>query len=64
MIKIKTRQLRRMRSPHIGKMLIEHVYINGPATPDTWVDHYAALAAEFGLCVLEVHAALFEIFRR
>jgi hypothetical protein len=49
-------------------MLIEHIYVDRPASLDTWVDHCAALAAEFGISVLEVHLALFaqlpEIFGR
>ena len=65
---IKTRQLRRVRSPRFGEMLIEHVYVDSPASLETWIDHCAALAAEFGLSALDVHKALFaqlpEIFGR
>jgi hypothetical protein len=68
MIEIKTRQLRRVHSPRVGVMLIEHTYFDRPATLETWVDHCAALATEFGISALEVHTALFkqlpEIFGR
>lgn len=60
MIQIKTRQLRRVHSPRVGDMLIEHTYIDRPASIDTWVEHCAALAAEFGISALEAHNALFE----
>jgi hypothetical protein len=67
-IQIRTRQIRRVGSPRIGEMLIEHTYIDHPASLETWVDHCAALADEFGLSALEVHSALFaqlpEIFGR
>jgi hypothetical protein len=65
---IKTRQLRRVRSTHLGEMLIEFVYVDSPASLETWIDHCAALATEFGLSVLDAHLALFaqfpEIFGR
>jgi hypothetical protein len=68
MSEIKTRQLRRMRSPHVGEMLIEYIYLDSPASLGTWVDNCGALAAEFGLSAGEVHEALFaqfpEIFER
>jgi len=68
MIQIKTRQSRRLRSPRVGDMLIEHIYIDRPASPETWIEHCRALATEFGISALEVHAALRaqlpEIFRR
>jgi hypothetical protein len=67
-IEIRTRQLRRVHSPRVGVMLIEHTYVDHPATLETWVDHCAALATEFGISALEVHTALFkqlpEIFGR
>jgi hypothetical protein len=68
MTEIKTRQLRRVHSPRVGDILIEHTYLDSPASLETWVDHCAALAAEFGISPLEVHRALFvqlpEIFGR
>jgi hypothetical protein len=68
MIQIRTRLLRRVRGPRIGEMLIEYVYVDSPASVETWIDHCAELAAELGLSVLEVHTALFvqlpEIFGR
>jgi hypothetical protein len=68
MTKIRTRQLRRVSSPRLGEMLIEHTYVDSPASLGTWVDHCATLAAEFGISPLEVHKALFnqlpEIFGR
>jgi len=67
-IQIKTRHTRRLRSHRLGDMLIEHTYIDRPASLETWVDHCATLAAEFGISALEVHTALFaqlpEIFGR
>jgi hypothetical protein len=67
-LQIKTRQFRRLRSPRVGDMLIEHTYVDSPASPETWFEHCYALATEFGISALEVHAALFaqlpEIFRR
>ena len=68
MIRIKTRQLRRVRSPRVGDVLIEHIYIDSPASPETWTEHCSALATECGISAPEVHAALFaelqEIFGR
>lgn len=68
MTRITTRQIRRRRSRHFGEMLIEHTYVDRPASLETWVDHCTALAAEFGISALEVHRALFaqlpEIFGR
>jgi hypothetical protein len=68
MTRITTRQIRRRRSRHFGEMLIEHTYVDRPASLETWIDHCTALAAEFGLSALEVHRALFaqlpEIFGR
>jgi hypothetical protein len=65
---IRTRQTRRMRSPRLGEVYIEHTYIDRPASIDTWIDHCTLLAAEFGVSALEVHRALFaqlpEIFGR
>ena len=65
---IKTRQTRRLRSPHLGEMLIEHTYTDRPASLETWIDHCTALAAEFGMSALDVHRALFaqlpEVFGR
>jgi len=65
---IKTRQIRKLRSPQVGEMLIEHTYVDRPASLETWIDHCAALAAEFGISALDVHGALFaqlpEIFGR
>ena len=65
---IKTRQTRRLRSPRVGEMFIEHTYVDRPASLETWIDHCAVLAAEFGISALEVHRALFtqlpEIFGR
>jgi len=65
---IKTRQTRRLRSPHLGEMLVEHTYVDRPASLETWVDHCTALAAEFGISALDVHRALFaqlpEVFGR
>lgn len=59
MTRITTRQIRRRRSRRFGEMLIEHKYVDRPASLETWVDHCTALAAEFGISVLEVHRALF-----
>jgi hypothetical protein len=68
MIQIKTRQFRRLRSPRVGDVLIEHVYIDSPASPETWTEHCSALATECGISAPEVYAALFaelqEIFGR
>ena len=68
MRQIKTRQIRRRRSRHFGDMLIEHTYVDRPASLETWVDHCTTLAAEFGMSALDVHRALFaqlpEIFGR
>lgn len=68
MLQIKTRQIRKLRSRCLGEMLIEHTYIDCPASLETWVDHCASLASEFGLSALEIHSALFqqlpEIFGR
>lgn len=68
MTEIRTRQLRRVSSPRLGEMLIEHTYVDNPASLETWVDHCATLAAEFGISPLDVHKALFkqlpEIFGR
>ena len=65
---IKTRQIRRLRSHQVGEMLIEHTYVDRPASLETWIDHCGALAAEFGISALDVHGALFaqlpEIFGR
>ena len=55
------RNCRGKRLEEVGEMLIECVYIDGAASPDTWVDHHATLAAEFGLSVRNVHAAPFKI---
>jgi hypothetical protein len=63
MIHIKTRQFRRLHSPRVGDMLIEHTYIDSPASPETWTEHCNALATEFGISGLEVHAALFAELR-
>jgi hypothetical protein len=62
MRQIKTRRLCRVRSPRFGEMLIEHVYLDSPASLETWIDHCGALAAEFGLSAREVHEALFAQF--
>ena len=56
---IKTRQTRRLRSRQVGEMLIEHTYVDRPASLETWIDHCAALAAEFEISALDVHKALF-----
>jgi hypothetical protein len=56
---IKTRQTRRLRSRQVGEMLIEHTYVDRPASLETWIDHCAALAAEFKISALDVHKALF-----
>jgi hypothetical protein len=65
---IKTRQIRRLRSAQVGEMLIEHTYVDRPASVETWIDHCGALAAEFVISVLNVYRALFaqlpEIFGR
>ena len=65
---IKTRQTRRLRSPRLGEMLVEHTYVDRPASLETWIDHCTALAAEFGISALDVHKALFaqlpEVFGR
>jgi hypothetical protein len=49
-------------------MLIEHTYLDRPASLETWIDHCTALAAECGFPALDVHRALFaqfpEIFGR
>ncbi len=67
-IRIKTRQLRRLRSARLGEVLIEHTYVDHPASLDTWIDHCGALAVEFGISALDVHTGLFaqlpEIFGR
>jgi hypothetical protein len=59
MTRITTRQIRRRRSRRFGEMLIEHIYVDRPASLETWVDHCTALAAEFGISALDVHRALF-----
>lgn len=68
MPRIKTRQLRRFRSAQLGEVLIEHTYVDRPASLDTWIDHCGALAVEFGISPLDVHTGLFaqlpEIFGR
>jgi hypothetical protein len=68
MIQIRTKQIRRLRSPRLGEILVEHTYVDSPASLDTWIDHCAKLAAEFGISAIDVHAALFaqlpEIFGR
>jgi hypothetical protein len=68
MTQIKTRQIRRRRSHQFGEMFIEHTYVDRPASLETWIDHCAALGAEFGISALDVHTALFaqlpEIFGR
>jgi hypothetical protein len=68
MIQIKTRQIRRLRSPRVGEVLITHTYIDRPASLETWIEHCTTLSAECGISVLEVHSALFgqlpEIFGR
>lgn len=68
MTRIKTRQLRRLRSPQLGEVVIEHIYVDRPASLDTWIDHCGALAVEFGISPLDVHRGLFaqlpEIFGR
>ena len=68
MTQVKTRQIRRRRSRHFGEMLIEHTYVDRPASLETWVDHCTILATEFGISALDVHKALFaqlpEIFGR
>ena len=56
---IKTRQLRRLRSPQVGEILIEHTYIDRPASLETWIDHCAALAVEFEISALDIHTVLF-----
>lgn len=56
---IKTRQTRRLRSPRVGEMHIEHTYVDRPASLESWIDHCTVLAAEFGMSALEVHRALF-----
>jgi hypothetical protein len=68
MIQIKTRQVRRRRSRLLGELMIEHTYVDSPASLETWIDHCAALGVEFGISALDVHRALFaqlpEIFGR
>ena len=68
MIQIKTRQIRKRRSRYFGEMLIEHTYVDRPASLETWIDHCAVLGAEFGISALDVHRALFaqlpEVFGR
>jgi hypothetical protein len=68
MIEIRTKQLRRVTSRRLGEMLIEHTYVDSPASLETWVDHCTTLAVEFGISPLDVHKALFtqlpEIFGR
>jgi hypothetical protein len=59
MTRITTRQIRRRRSRRFGEMLIEHIYVDRPASLETWVDHCTALAAEYGISALDVHRALF-----
>ena len=65
---IKTRQVRKRWSPLLGEMLIEHTYVDRPASLETWIDHCAALGLELGISALDVHTALFaqfpEIFGR
>lgn len=65
---IKTRQIRRLSSPQLGEMLVEHTYVDRPASLETWIDHCTALAAEFGISALDIHRALFaqlpEVFGR
>ena len=58
-IQIRTRQTRRLRSAQVGEMRIVHTYIDRPASLETWIDHCAVLAAEFGISALDVHRALF-----
>jgi hypothetical protein len=62
MATIRTRQIRRLRSRRIGEVLIEHVYVDRPASLDTWIDHCAALSREFGIPALDIHTALFDQF--
>ena len=50
---IKTRQTRRLRSPQLGEMLVEHTYVDRPASLETWIDHCTALAAEFGISAFD-----------
>jgi hypothetical protein len=68
MIQIRTRQIRKLRSPRVGDIMIEHIYVDSPASLETWIDHCGALATEFGISALDIHAALFaqlpEIFGR
>jgi hypothetical protein len=68
MTEIRTSQMRKLSYPHLGEMLVEHVYVDSPASLETWIDHCGALATEFGLSAVDVHAALFaqlpEIFGR
>jgi hypothetical protein len=52
----------------VGDVLIEHIYIDSPASPETWTEHCSALATECGISAPEMHAALLaelqEIFGR
>ena len=68
MTRITTRQIRRRQSHRFGEMLIEHTYVDRPASLETWIDHCTLLAAEFRISALDVHRALFallpEIFGR
>ena len=65
---VRTRQIRKLRSPKIGEILIEHTYVDRPASLGTWIDNCAALALEFRISVLDIHERLFdqlpEIFGR
>lgn len=68
MTQITTRQIRKRHNRHFGEMLIEHTYVDRPASLGTWIDHCTMLAAELGISALDVHKALFaqlpEIFGR
>jgi hypothetical protein len=59
MTQIKTRHLRRLRSPQLGEVVIEHTYFDRPASIETWIDHCGALALEFGISPVDVHTSLF-----
>jgi hypothetical protein len=61
-MEIKTRQLRRVHSTRFGEMLIEHTFVDSPASLETWDDHCDRIAAEFGIESLDVHWSLLALF--
>lgn len=59
---IRTWQRRLYRDARLGDMMIRAVYIDRPATIETWIDHITELSQECGVPVIDVHQIMFRVY--